>query len=115
MYHREFTLELFGQLHIGGHMNIMPTIIESVAPAGFEYYSMMPSFYEPISHVVTPYHWLNHDEVGYYGDKLTQNLTDRNADIEQDKEKYRKERDAFCEVTGWVVRHADVCLERNVR
>ena len=115
MYHREFTPELFGRLHIGGHMNIMPTIIESVAPAGFEYYSMMPSFYEPISHVVTPYHWLNHDEVGYYGDKLTQSLTDRNADIEQDKEKYRKERDAFCEVTGWVVRHADVCLERNVR
>lgn len=115
MYHREFKPELFNQLHIGGHMNIMPTIIESIAPAGFEYYSMMPSFYEPISHVVTPYHWLSHDEVGYYGDELVQNLADRNSDIEQNKAKYQAERDTYCEVTGWIVRHADSCLEKLSR
>lgn len=113
MYHREFKPELFNQLHIGGHMNIMPTIIESIAPAGFEYYSMMPSFYEPISHVVTPYHWMSHDEIGYYGDKLVQKLADRNSAVEQNREKYQDEKNAFCEVTGWVVRHADSCLEKS--
>ena len=30
----------------GTHMSLMPTIIEAIAPKGFEYYSIAPSLFE---------------------------------------------------------------------
>lgn len=110
MYHPDFSKDLFSQLQIGGHMNIMPTIIESVAPKGFTYYSMVPSFYESISHVVTPYHWMDTTTIGYYSDSISQSLHCRDAKVCRDDVQFADERDAYCEVTGWIVRHADTCL-----
>lgn len=50
---------------IGTHLNIMPTIIEAVAPKGFTYYSALPSLFEdqPPVHV-TPYQWITSTMVG---------------------------------------------------
>ena len=49
----------------GTHMSIMPTIIEAIAPKGFEYYSITPSLFEeqPES-LVTPYQWMTDTMMG---------------------------------------------------
>lgn len=50
---------------VGTHMSLMPTIIEAVAPAGFEYYSIVPSLFEEQPQpLVTPYQWITADMMG---------------------------------------------------
>lgn len=49
----------------GTHMSLMPTIIEAIAPKGFEYYSIMPSLFdEQPETLVTPYQWINDTVMG---------------------------------------------------
>lgn len=40
MSHRELTADMLAGNTIGGHMNIMPTLFELIAPEGFSYYSI---------------------------------------------------------------------------
>ena len=50
---------------IGTHLSIMPTIIEAIAPKGFEYYAAVPSAFDEQPDVhVTPYQWITSDMVG---------------------------------------------------
>lgn len=107
MYHRDFTADMFAGNTIGGHMNILPTIIEAIAPKDFTYYALMPSFFEPIDSVVTPYHWLTKDRIGYYADGISQALTDTGTGTIQKEEQFGNERDAYVEVTGYAVRHPE--------
>ena len=49
----------------GTHMSLMPTIIEAIAPKGFEYYSITPSLFEAQSEtLVTPYQWITNTMMG---------------------------------------------------
>ena len=49
----------------GTHMSIMPTIIEAIAPKGFEYYSITPSLFEEQPEtLVTPYQWMTDTMMG---------------------------------------------------
>ena len=52
-HHRDLNRSWF-QAEIASHLNILPTIFELVAPAGFGYYSLLPSLLEPAARVVTP-------------------------------------------------------------
>ncbi|WP_207761634.1 LTA synthase family protein [Caviibacterium pharyngocola] len=112
MYHPQFTQAMFAGNTIGGHMNILPTIIESIAPAGFEYYSLAPSFFEPLERVVTPYHWLTANQMGYYQDRIAQTLTVSadEVDLIRNTARFESERDAVVELTGWLVRHPEFLL-----
>lgn len=50
---------------IGTHLSIMPTIIEAIAPKGFEYYAAVPSAFDEQPDVhVTPYQWITSDMLG---------------------------------------------------
>lgn len=50
---------------IGTHMSLMPTIIEAIAPKGFEYYSIVPSLFEKQPEtLVTPYQWITPHMMG---------------------------------------------------
>ena len=50
---------------IGTHMSFMPTIIEAIAPKGFEYYSIVPSLFdEQPDTLVTPYQWITPHMMG---------------------------------------------------
>ena len=50
---------------IGTHMSLMPTIIEAIAPKGFEYYSIVPSLFEEQPEtLVTPYQWITPHMMG---------------------------------------------------
>ena len=49
----------------GTHMSLMPTIIEAIAPKGFEYYSITPSLFEAQPEtLVTPYQWITDTMMG---------------------------------------------------
>ena len=49
----------------GTHMSLMPTIIEAIAPKGFEYYSITPSLFDDQPEtLVTPYQWITDDLMG---------------------------------------------------
>ncbi|WP_427113417.1 LTA synthase family protein [Megasphaera sueciensis] len=74
MQHPDITQDVLAGNRIGGHMNIMPTIMELIGPAGFEYYSLVPPLTEPLSRVVTPYHWLTSETIGDYTDAYYQML-----------------------------------------
>ena len=50
---------------IGTHMSLMPTIIEAIAPKGFEYYSIVPSLFDKQPDtLVTPYQWITPHMMG---------------------------------------------------
>ena len=49
----------------GTHMSLMPTIIEAIAPKGFEYYSITSSLFEnQPDTLVTPYQWITDSLIG---------------------------------------------------
>ena len=49
----------------GTHMSLMPTIIEAIAPKGFEYYSIASSLFEDQPEtLVTPYQWITDSLIG---------------------------------------------------
>lgn len=108
--HPELTADMLAENTIGGHMNIMPTLFELIAPAGFTYYSIAEPLTEPIHRVVTPYCWLTHDRIGDYRDGLSQQLavSEDLLPFERDRDMFREERDAWCELTGWLVRHPEL-------
>ena len=45
LQHPAFTKDMI-TAPIGTHMSLMPTIIEAIAPKGFEYYSIVPSLFD---------------------------------------------------------------------
>ena len=110
MHHTDLEKEMFPQLNIAGHMNIMPTVIEAIAPKDFEYYSIMPSLFTPIEKVVTPFHWLNQKMIGYYGDETAQNLNGKNNETKQGIKEFTDERAAWCELTAWIIKHPEVLI-----
>jgi lipoteichoic acid synthase len=109
-HHRDITPQLFGNNTIGGHMNIMPTILEMIAPAGFSYYSIVPSLFEPVDHVVTPDYWLTPDRVGEYKNEAFQLLENlqQPGEIQHGTPLYREERAAWGNLTGYLVRHPEL-------
>ena len=99
-HHRDLNRSWF-QAEIASHLNILPTIFELVAPAGFGYYSLLPSLLEPAARVVTPYAYLTKDEIGLYRDNVKEKLGggERVGGVELEKE-----RDALLQVTARAIR-----------
>ena len=112
MYHRELTPDMLPS-HIGGHMNILPTLLELIAPQGFSYLSPFAPLTQPLSHVVTPYCWETEDTIGDFrsGEAQPLKVTDGPLPTEH-LVRFREERDALCELTGWYVRHPEL-LEQH--
>ena len=108
--HPSLREDMFAGNIIGGHLNILPTIIELLAPKGFSYYSLFPSLLEPIDHVVTPYCWLNRHEIGVYDEQRVQPLgmATEVPRARRENPAYLEERDGWCELTGWMVRHPEL-------
>lgn len=67
---------------IASHMNLMPTIIEAIAPKGFEYYSIAPSLFEEERNlIVTPYQWMTENALGHVMDDYGEPNTDQSEAI----------------------------------
>lgn len=114
IHHPELTPDMLAGNTIGGHMNIMPTIMELIAPKGHEYYSLFPSLTEKLSHVVTPACWMTGDTLGGYASGMSQSLqiSGEVLPISRDGARFVEEREAYCEITGWLVRHPELLLEK---
>lgn len=112
MYHRELTPDMLPS-HIGGHMNILPTLLELIAPQGFSYLSPFAPLTQPLSHVVTPYCWETEDTIGDFrsGEAQPLKVTDGPLPTEH-LVRFQAERDALCELTGWYVRHPELLAQR---
>lgn len=112
MYHRELTPDMLPS-HIGGHMNILPTLLELIAPQGFSYLSPFAPLTQPLSHVVTPYCWETEDTIGDFrsGEAQPLKITDKPLPTEH-LVRFQAERDALCELTGWYVRHPELLEQR---
>ena len=108
--HPELKWEMLANNTIGCHMNIMPTLMELVAPEGFEYYSLAAPLTEKIDHIVTPYCWMTEEMLGDYRCNTAQQLRPdvQSLELKQEVDKFRNERDALVELTGWLVRHPEL-------
>ena len=99
---------------IGGHMNLLPTLVELLAPQGFSYLSLFPSLLEPIDHVVTPYHWLTREAIGGADEPLWQALSVTGEPVSSEREanakvRFAAEIEGYLALTRWLVRHGE-CL-----
>ena len=104
--HPELHKNLFAGNTIGCHMNILPTLIELIAPKGHEYLSIFPPLTEKLHSVVTPHHWLTETHIGTFDDNLCQALDSDEEDIVSSTGNgLRSERDGWCELSGWIGRH----------
>jgi len=118
MVHPGITQEILAGNIIGGHMNIMPTMLELIAPKGFRYFSYFSSLTEPIDHVVSPYHWLDHEAIGPSGQaRISASYHCGEADGyvygKGQKSPLRKEIEGFSTMTGWLVRHPELLKNIN--
>ncbi len=104
--------DMFAGNDVGSHMNILPTLMELIAPQGFSYYSLFPALTAPIDHAVTPHCWIDKDMVGLYADKLAQPaaVSPQDPETQHDTARYLEERQAYCELTGYMVRHPELLI-----
>lgn len=110
IHHPDLTKDMLANNVLGEHQNILPTIMELIAPEGFEYYSIKPSLTEKIEHVVTPYSWMDIKFIGSYLEKNCQQLAESSdpVDTKINVEEYLEEREALQDITGWLVRHPEM-------
>lgn len=111
MYQKELKPEWFAGNTIGSHMHIMPTLMELLAPAGFAYYSIVPSLREKIEEVVTPYHWLTTERIGCMGELRAQSLEVSKDPVEtelMEENPYQQISEGWCDLTGYIVRHEEL-------
>ena len=109
MYHRELTQDMLAGNAIGCHMNILPTLMELIAPKDFAYYSILPSLTDKIEYAVTPYCWITEDRLGDYRHGTSQELAISGKLLDTVGEtRFAEEREAWCELTGWMVRHPEL-------
>lgn len=113
--HRSITPQMFAGNTIAGHMNIMPTVLELIAPKGFAYYSLFTSLTEPVDHLVTPYHWLRPDAYGTYSDDFYQPLGQGNLDAAlEGPVPFTEEMQGWKDLTGYLVRHPELLEPADV-
>ena len=110
LWHPELAADMFAGNTIGGHMNILPTLIELIAPKGHEYLSLFPSLAEKLESVVTPHHWLTATQIGNFDDNRAQPLdADEEESAPSDGGPLRAEREGWRELSGWLGRHTELC------
>ena len=102
--HKDFDKSLLNGVRIGTHMNILPTIMELIAPKEYEYVSLFPSLFEPQKFIVTPYHWLSNSHIGLFKDQSVETL-DGTQVYDYNLTNVVALQQAYMEVTGAIVRH----------
>lgn len=108
-HHKNLTKDSLADNHIGGHMNILPTVMELIAPAGFTYYSLFPSLTEPIDTCITPDYWVNQECIGSFRNDYYQKLTAQSGqEMERGKSPYTMECAAEKSLTAYFLQHPEL-------
>ena len=109
VHHRELDRHALADNVIGGHMNLLPTIFELVAPRGFVYYSLFDSLTEPVETCVTPYHWTDGKAIGACGSNYYQKLSvASSAETEQGRAPYDDAAEAEKSLTAYLLQHPEL-------
>jgi hypothetical protein len=110
MNHQDIDQTILAGNTMGSHMHIMPTVLELIAPKGFEYYSLFPSLTHPIDHVISPYNWLRPGAIGYYGKNYYQPLGREYGptDTREGTPPFLDEIEGYKDLTGYMVRHPEL-------
>ena len=93
---------------IGTHLSIMPTIIEAIAPKGFEYYALVPSAFEEQPDIyVTPYQWITNNMVGDVREDYGQYQEYMADEVEYIRpiDNHAKEADYWRSLSAWLMRY----------
>lgn len=109
VHHPELDRHALADNSIGGHMNLLPTIFELVAPRGFVYYSLFDSLTEPVEMCVTPYHWVNRTAIGACGASYYQRLEAvSGTEVEQGRAPYDRVAEAEKSLTAYLLQHPEL-------
>lgn len=118
MYHKDFHAlpKKFSPQDIGCHMNILPTILELIAPKNFSYSSIMPSLFEKQDHITTPFAYMTPTELGLYQHNVAEPLQ-ASADFVEtkilDTMPFAKEQQALKEISVYYFNHPEKLLHRE--
>ena len=94
----------------GTHMSLMPTIIEAIAPEGFEYYSITPSLFEQQPKtLVTPYQWITDSMMGDVRADYGESNTPSAEPVEPVRpiDNHAGEARDWALLTTWLINHKD--------
>ncbi len=92
----------------GTHMSLMPTIIESIAPKGFEYYAITPSLFEEQPEVlITPYQWMTDTMMGDVRMDFAESNTPSTEPVEiiRPVDNHAQEAMNWSLLTTWMIQH----------
>jgi len=100
--------QLFSPSVAGGQLNIMPTIIEMIAPKGFEYYSLVESMTKANQLGINRDYWVTSDNIGKsYFNKIEGLPWSKTLDSQPDQDKIREDIDAVKAVSWWMIKHGN--------
>ena len=100
----------------GTHMSLMPTIIEAIAPRGFEYYSITPSLFEAQPEtLVTPYQWMTDTMMGDVRMDYGESNIPSSEPIEQIRpiDNHADEARDWTLLTTWLINHEKTLFSKK--
>ena len=100
----------------GTHMSLMPTIIEAIAPKGFEYYSITPSlFEEQPKTLVTPYQWMTDTIMGDVRMDYGESNVPSTEPVEQVRpiDNHADEARNWTLLTTWLINHEKILFSKK--
>ena len=100
----------------GTHMSLMPTIIEAIAPKGFEYYSITPSlFEEQLETLVTPYQWMTDTMMGDVRMDYGESNMPSTEPVEQVRpiDNHADEARDWTLLTTWLISHEKILFSKK--
>ena len=100
----------------GTHMSIMPTIIEAIAPKGFEYYSITPSLFEEQPEtLVTPYQWMTDTMMGDVRMDYGESNMPSTEPVEQVRpiDNHADEARDWTLLTTWLINHEKILFSKK--
>lgn len=100
----------------GTHMSIMPTIIEAIAPKGFEYYSITPSLFEEQPEtLITPYQWMTDTMMGDVRMDYGESNMPSTEPVEQVRpiDNHADEARDWTLLTTWLINHEKILFSKK--
>jgi len=90
----------------GGQLNIMPTLMELIAPKGFEYYSVVPSMTMGSKEGINRDFWVTSDSIGKVDSTtIEKGPWAQEMDTQPDVNKIKQDIDAVQAVSWWMIKN----------
>jgi phosphoglycerol transferase MdoB-like AlkP superfamily enzyme len=105
VYGQGITKNIFPKAAAGSHINITPTLIELVAPKGFEYYSLGGSLTRGNPFGMNYGFWVTHDYIGKADSDFTEAITGDPAVTKPSSDKLEQDINGLRSISWWRIKH----------